>query len=332
MPDIPLIDIDRWRHAGTAERAATERRVDEALQETGFLLLEHHDVPSALTASLRAEARAFFSWSPEDKEPYATGVGGRGWIPPGLEANGYAEGLETPPDLKESWSSGFEHTTGDPAADAEWFAPNVWPEGLCGLQAASDAYASAMRALATELLTMLARSLGLTDDWFTSQTRASSHSLILNHYPSLRATGTPLAGQYRIGPHTDFGTITILDRQPGYGGLQVYVAGEWTDAPWVDGTLTVNIGDLMARWTADRWRSTRHRVLPPDGRGPDEDLVSLIFFYEADHDAVITPLPPPVGSTGAYPPIRCDEYLRERYRTITVGDAATSVRPDHPGL
>lgn len=72
-----------------------ERRVDEALQDSGFLLLEHHGVPAALAATLRVEARAWFASSPEDKQPYATVVGGRGWIPPGLEANGYAEGLES---------------------------------------------------------------------------------------------------------------------------------------------------------------------------------------------------------------------------------------------
>ena len=95
MPQIPLIDVDRWRRSGPAARAAVERRVDEALQDSGFLLLEHHGVPAALAATLRVEARAWFASSPEDKQPYATVVGGRGWIPPGLEANGYAEGLES---------------------------------------------------------------------------------------------------------------------------------------------------------------------------------------------------------------------------------------------
>jgi len=59
--------------------------------------------------------------------------------------------------------------------------------------------------------------------------------------------------------------------------------------------LTVNIGDLLARWTGGRWRSTRHRVLPPQAEAPDEDLLSLIFFYEANHDAVVESLPAPIG-------------------------------------
>ena len=74
------------------------------------------------------------------------------------------------------------------------------------------------------------------------------------------------------------------------------------DAPFDPAAFTINIGDLMARWTGDRWRSTRHRVLPPDASAPDEDLVSLIFFYEANHDAVISSLPAPIGRT-SYPDV-----------------------------
>jgi isopenicillin N synthase-like dioxygenase len=73
----------------------------------------------------------------------------------------------------------------------------------------------------------------------------------------------------------------------------------------------------MARWTGDRWRSTRHRVLPPDASAPEEDLVSLIFFYETDHDARIESLAPPIGRTG-YPEVLASDYLREKLDAITV--------------
>jgi isopenicillin N synthase-like dioxygenase len=90
------------------------------------------------------------------------------------------------------------------------------------------------------------------------------------------------------------------------------------DAPFEPGAFTINIGDLMARWTGDRWRSTRHRVLPPHASAPDEDLVSLIFFYETDHDAEIVSLAPPVGRT-SYPPVIASTYLRAKLDAITVG-------------
>jgi isopenicillin N synthase-like dioxygenase len=73
----------------------------------------------------------------------------------------------------------------------------------------------------------------------------------------------------------------------------------------------------MARWTGDRWRSTRHRVLPPHPSAPDEDLVSLIFFYETDPDARITSLGPPIGRTD-YPEVIATDYLKEKLDAITV--------------
>ena len=89
--------------------------------------------------------------------------------------------------------------------------------------------------------------------------------------------------------------MTVLDREPGAGGLQVHDERDgWVDAPYDPGAFTVNIGDLLEHWTGQRWRSGRHQVLPPQPDAPHEELISLIFFYELDHDALVTPLPTPV--------------------------------------
>ena len=132
--------------------------------------------------------------------------------------------------------------------------------------------------------------------------------------------GQPEPGQFRIGPHTDFGTVTILDREPGRGGLQVWTEEDgWQDAPYDPGAFTINTGDLLARWSGGRWKSNRHRVLPPQAEAPDEDLVSLVYFYEADHDAVIESLQPPVGKPNDYAPVVSAHFLKERLDAITIG-------------
>ena len=316
---IPLIDIALWRNGSTAQRDELAAVVDAALVESGFLLVGGHGVAGALRDDLRAAARRFFSLPTDVKARYASAVGGRGWIPPGKEANGALLGMDLPPDLKETFVSGHELDSGDAEVNAEWFPANVWPTEVAELEQLCETYAANMREFADDLLELLATAAGLHPRWFAERCAASPHSFNINRYPALRLTGPVHEGQYRIAPHTDFGTITILDRQPGYAGLQVCTrSGNWIDAPVVRDAYTINIGDLMARWTGDRWTSTRHRVLPPSPLAPDEELISLIFFYEADLDQVIESFPPPLGRDNDYEPVAVSDYLRSRYSAIAV--------------
>ena len=321
MPSsVPVIDLEPWFRGDEQARAAVAAQVDQALQTSGFFLITGHGVPGDLRTEVRAQARAFFALPPQEKRRYAVTVGGRGWLPPGVEANGYAEGTQTPPDLKESFAVGADRPTGDPEVDSYWFQPNVYPAEVSGLQPAVTAYLAQMRALADELLVLCAAALELPEDFFTQHTSHATHTMNINWYPPLAIAGEPQENQFRIGPHTDFGTVTILDREPGRGGLQVWTkAGGWEDAPFVPGAFTINTGDLLARWSGARWKSNRHRVLPPQAEAPDEDLVSLVYFYEADHDAVVTSLQPPLGRRDDYEPVVAAQFLKKLLDAITVG-------------
>jgi isopenicillin N synthase-like dioxygenase len=247
-------------------------------------------------------------------------IGGRGWLAPGVEANGNVEGVETPPDLKESFAVGPETPTGDPEVDDVWFPPNVWPAEVPELQAAVGRYVAAMTGVSRELLELCADALGLPRDALTALAAHPTWTFNINRYPPLTEVGEPAPGQFRIGAHTDFGTVTVLDREPGAGGLQVDVDGAgWADAPYDPDAFTVNIGDLLAHWTGLRWRSGRHRVLPPQPDAPHEELISLVFFFELDHDALVTPLAPPLGRHADLAPVVSAPFLRERLDAISVG-------------
>ncbi|MFI8966758.1 isopenicillin N synthase family dioxygenase [Streptomyces sp. NPDC053493] len=297
---LPVIDLGR-------DPAGQLPAVDRALREAGFLLVSGHGVEPELRAAIRRSARAFFHLPPEVKERYAVKVGGRGWLGPGAEANGYAEGTATPPDLKESLSFAAEEPTGDPAVDAEWFLPNTWPAETPELKPLVTAYLERMRALSDHVLDLLGLALGEGADFFTRHTGHPTFGFNVNWYPGRERTGEPEPGQFRIGPHTDFGTVTILDREHGKGGLQLYTdAGGWQDAPYDPAAFTVNIGDLMASWTGGRWRSGRHRVLPPPADAPAEELMSLVYFYECD----------PGTTIGG---IESHAYLRAQLDAITAG-------------
>ena len=315
---VPLIDVSPWFGGTDDERAALASEVDRALQRVGFLVVTGHGVPQGLVDEVRAEGFRFFGLPREVKEAYSSSVGGRGWLAIGAEANGYSEGTATPPDLKESFIVGAEGPPRE-GPDADWFVPNSWPSEVPALRPRLEEYLERMRALADGLLELCAVALGEDRGFFGQFTTGPSWSFQLNWYPAMTVTGAPEPGQYRIGPHTDFGTLTLLDRQPGSGGLQIDIEGEgWVDAPHVPGALVVNTGDLLARWTGERWRSNRHRVLPPQDSAPDEELMSLVYFFEADPEAIVEPLAPPRGRRAGLPSVRAGDFVRERYDAITL--------------
>jgi isopenicillin N synthase-like dioxygenase len=339
-PRIPVIDLAPWLSDDPDARARTAAAVDAALSQAGFLLITGHGVSREERERVREAARAFFALPTEVKQRYAVSVGGRGWLAKGVEANGYSEGTETPPDLKESWTAGADQPVGDPEIDAFWFQPNRWPEAEApALRGTVEDYLARMRVVADEVLRLLGAALGQDPSYFTDHTRHPTYTLNINWYPGTGVVGEPQPGQFRIGPHTDFGTVTLLDRQQGRGGLQVYIdpvdgvdggeeaerddsdgggagrpAGGWVDAPYDPDALTVNIGDLMARWTGGRWKSGRHRVLPPSPDAPEEDLMSLVYFYECDVHTTVRP----VGGPVAYGPVDSSDYLRAKLEAISI--------------
>ncbi|MEO1248358.1 MAG: 2OG-Fe(II) oxygenase family protein [Pseudomonadota bacterium] len=131
------------------------------------------------------------------------------------------------------------------------------------------------------------------------------------NYPA--TDGQPQAGQQRAGAHSDYGSLTILLPQPGSRGLQIQSpSGGWIDAPAEPGCFVINIGDLMARWTADRWVSTLHRVIAAPNQPRRQ---SLAFFHQPNWDAEIRPLD---GSDG-YEPVLSGPYLMAKFQSTGQG-------------
>lgn len=315
---VPSIDLTPWFHGTDRDRRQVAENIDLALQQAGFLLITGHGVSNELRADVRRAAQRFFRLPVEVKQQYEAPPAHRGWQAPGRLANAYGEGTATPPDLQESLTLGSDQATGDPGLDSIFFPPNVWPAEVPEFRPLAEEYLAQMRPLANELLTIGAVALGLEPDFFTSQADHPSYGFNINLYPSLATVGNPQPGQFRVGPHTDWGSVTILDRQNGVGGLQIYTSdGEWINAPYDPEAFTINIGDLLARWTGDRWRSTRHRVLPPDPSAPDEELLSLVYFYTVNPTARVSSLGPPIGQTH-YEPVQASDYLLGKAKSVTL--------------
>ncbi|MFH8482801.1 isopenicillin N synthase family dioxygenase [Streptomyces sp. NPDC018055] len=308
---VPVVDLGGWRTASAAEREETAAALDRGLRDTGMFLLTGHGVPETSMQELRARGREFFALPSEAKRPYAIGAPYEsGWLemhPGGGVGVPRAEGAEAaaPPDLHESFYSGPSYRSGDEALDRYCYPPNRWPDGeLPGLRRAVETYTDHMRRVAQALNELFAQVLGLPGDFFTSRATRATWTQNVSWYPSLASVGTVASGQLRNGPHTDLGAFTILSRQLGVGGLQAWneTAG-WFAPPHRPDALVVNLGDLMERWTDGRWRALRHRVLAPSPSAPDEELLSLVFFYESDPGTRIDPLSPPVGGGAGLEPV-----------------------------
>ena len=154
MGSVPVVDLTPWFEGDDAARAEVAAEVDAALRDVGFLLVTGHGVPTGLRDAVRSRARAFFHLPDASKRKYAATIGGRGWLPPGVEANAYADPYSdappTPgaPDLKESYALGADRPTGDPELDRLWFLPNVWPDELPEFAPVAIDYLARMNRLA----------------------------------------------------------------------------------------------------------------------------------------------------------------------------------------
>ena len=246
-------------------------------------------------------------------------AGNRGYSPPGIEALSYSRGEASPPDLFEAFNVGPERTPSDidAAARTQFFFPNVWPDEPDAFRSTLVHYFDTCEALGLQLLDVFALALGLPDRWFRSFFTRSPNVLRANHYRRMAGAPEPQPGQQRMGAHSDYGSLTILlaDDVP---GLQIRDrSGAWHDVSPPTGTLFVNLGDLLAEWTNDRWHSTVHRVVPPPADTPgDFRRRSIAWFQQPDHDAIIEVLPSCTDAQNPprYPPTTAGEHLLGKLR------------------
>ncbi|MCE4264519.1 oxidoreductase [Rhodococcus sp. ACPA4] len=307
---LPLLDLTPWYDGNSEQIDALLAEVDRCLRESGFLLITGHRVPPELRSATREAAREFFHSGDTVKESVAA-ASYRGWVRNGDEATGLASGEDVHPDVKESYNIGRH-----PAGPHAHLPNNLWPSDPSFRTAMETYYAEVLR-LGDDLLQLFSRTLGLPENYLGDMATEPPSQLTLNWYPAIDRIGTPDPSRFRIGPHTDYGCVTILDREPGRAGLQICtLEGEWVDAPVYPDAYTINIGDLLARLTGDRWRSTRHRVLPPDPSSPSEELISLAFFHEFDDHAEIQTLAKPYGGGTDYELVNAGAYVQEKLDSV----------------
>jgi isopenicillin N synthase-like dioxygenase len=314
LTSVPVVDLAPALRNGAAHRRRAAETIDAACRDIGFFAITGHGVPDPLVDDLRRSAHAFFALPPAVKLAARHPAGAnRGYHQVGGEALAAANDAAAPPDLKEFFHVGPVDTGDEPYYTSplgrRHFTPNVWPAAPPGFERAATAYYRAMSRLIVELMRLAALALDVDELFFDDKVDRSIGTMRLNYYPA--QTVEPAPGQLRASAHTDYGGFTILSGEDVPGGLQVLTrAGQWVDVPTSPTTFVVNIGDLLMRWTNDRWLSNLHRVVnPPAGDG--RPRLSIAFFNHPNYDVWIECLPS--QGPARHAPVLSGEYRDLKY-------------------
>lgn len=298
---IPVIDLSPLRSG--ADPRSVAHALHAASQGLGFIYIKGHGIPEECIRDARAAAYAFFRADDAIKSAVTVSSQHRGWLQPGaakMQDN-------APVDLKESFIWGYEDESGHTENDHPLRGPNQWPINMPQLRVYAMRYFKEAHDVAFHLMRGFALGLDLPEDFFLQNcSRPISRGSFVYYPPQDALTD----GQFGVGPHTDFGVLTVLC-QDDVGGLQVQdVNGHWLEAPPMEGTLVVNVGDLLSRWTDGAYKSTPHRVINSSGR----ERLSLVLAFDPDPDTLIDARAVhgahPVSSE---PAITCGDYLLQRF-------------------
>lgn len=312
---VPTVDISTYVHGGSASaRAAVASAMDSACSTVGFVQVLGHGVPDDAIAGLTSAMDDFFGRSLEEKSAFRMPAEiNRGYSPPKSESLSLSIGVQQANrmnDFFEAFNVGAAASDFPgldlPVAD---YAENVWPSE--SFRSRVLPYYREAARVARVLTSVFEDALGLDRGFFDDLTDHSVEMLRMNNY-ALPPGTIDLDGELvGMSEHTDFGIVTVLFADQ-VAGLQVLgTDGSWHDVSPADGALLVNLGDLTARLTNDRWMSTLHRVMPPIVDGTIKRRRSAAFFHDGNIDALITPLPScvPAGSTPRYEPITVRDNL-----------------------
>ena len=285
---IPVIDVGpafRDEPGGLDAVAAQVRRASENI---GFFYVAGHGVPEHVIADAFAASREIHALSPEEKRALALNQNNIGYLAVNQSIQRASTvHRATRPNFNESFfishDRGADHP--DVVAGLPLRGRNQWPEGHAWMREVMVRYFTTLERVGAQLLPVLARALDLPAGYFAPFFAGEPHAnLRFLHYPPQEVDDDEQFGQ---GPHTDNSFITLLARED-VPGLAVRLPdGQWLAPPLIPGTFLVNLGNVMKRWSNDRFHSTPHGVLNDSGR----DRYSIAFFYSPNVAARIECVP-----------------------------------------
>ena len=314
---IPVIDLGPCL-AGDA--AAIDRTAEElrfALTEIGFYFIVNHGVPSPLIGEAFRQAARFHALPLDRKLAVKIDRHNVGYLPiRGDTLRTSTVAAVTKANVNEAFfvARDLPDDHPDVVADRRFRSANRWPAGLPGFREAVVGYCTALEQLVRKLVRLYARALQLPLDYFDQPFAEPQYKLRMTHYPYQPDLDD---GEFGIAPHTDTSFLTLLAPNE-VPGLSIRTqSGNWIEAPAVPGAFVVNGGQLLQRWTNDRFLATPPRAVNRSGG----ERYALAFFCDCNIDWPIAAVPtcvgpdrPPKYETTCY----TDYMIRYQERTYNV--------------
>ena len=285
---IPVIDFAPAFRGAPGGLDAVAREVRRASEQVGFFYLAGHGVAPEVVEAAFAASREFHALPLDDKQRLALNENNIGYLAPNQSIQGASTVHKaTRPNYNESFF--ISHDRGPDHPDVVAGAPlrgrNQWPDGHPWMRSAMVRYFKTLESVGGQMLPVLARALEMPGDYFAPFFENEAHiNLRFLHYPPQEVDDDEQFGQ---GPHTDNSFITILARMDVPGLAVRLPSGDWLAPPLIPGTFLVNLGNMMKRWSNDRFLSTPHGVVNDSGK----DRYSIAFFFSPNVDSVIECLP-----------------------------------------
>lgn len=302
---IPVIDISSAINGDGLNDVASA--IYRAATEHGFFYISGHGIDPKLIDAAFAVSKDFFALPEAQKATIKVDTHQRGWMAQGMS---HLQGAKTH-DLKEVFFWGTETSPDDPDVQLNkpLVAVNQWPtDAFPRLEKELRPYYDAVCDVAHHVMSAISVSLDLPATFFREAYKKPLARGQLVYYPPSTAKDEAQE-RFGVAPHTDFGVLTLL-LQDASGGLQVQSkSGDWIEAPPIPGTLVCNIGDLLARWSNDRFASTLHRVV----NRSEAARFSIPVFFDPHTDTIVDPADLGVPKADSnYDPVRAGEHIASR--------------------
>jgi isopenicillin N synthase-like dioxygenase len=310
---IPVIDFGPYFAGKPGALDVLAEQLRHACENIGFFYALNHGVPQTVIDRAFAASRQFHALPLEEKLKLRLNENNIGYMP--MNASMQAASTvhtATKPNQNESFFISHDRDENHPAVRAAipLRGRNQWPDGQPGLRQDMMAYFHALSAMCDRMLPGFATALGMPPDTFAPFFANEPHiNLRFLHYPPQQDTSENTFG---TAPHTDNSFMTALARTDVPGLAIRLPSGEWFPPPVIPGTFLINLGNMMRRWSNDRFLSTPHGVINESGA----DRYSIAYFHSPNPASTIECLPSCVSADNParYPPAVYRDLVLEFYR------------------